>query len=181
MQRTRVFSYLRLVADRTKILMRLFFFKGKWQLCAYFTEQESQSHQIYSEARLRGSCPAVHTSQVSARRESAHNCGQTSLRSPRRAARGDRVRSAAIRHAFPLGVSVITMDTRPPSSQCANKRVWHATMQRIEWHREPAGGRSGPAVGTLRAGARRRQLPPLSEGKCASTTACARKDNYCGR
>lgn len=98
-----------------------------------------------------------------------------------RAGVGDWVQSTAIRYLFSLRVSMITLDTRPPSSQYVNKCVWHATMQRTKWHRDPVRGRSGPVVEALRAGVRRHQLPPRSERKCTYNIACARNGNYCGR
>lgn len=178
MQRTRVcyrqkhtahVSCLRLVAARTKILMG-----GKLAVVRILTEPESS---VTSGLFMGGGAPMeLITGPHVQRRESHHNCGQSSLRWPGRAA-GDWVQSTAIHYLFLL--SVITLDTRPPSSQYVNQCVarHNAATQmapRASWWKERACCRS-------RWSRRRHQLLPRSERKGTYSRACARKDNYCGQ
>lgn len=181
MQRTRVcyrhkhtalVSCLGLLAERTKILMG----RGKLAAVRIFTEQESH---LFTGAPME-LITSPHVQSVSKARKSPQLRSELAAFA-RQGGRGGRVQSTAIRYRFSLRVSVITLDTRPPSSQYVNQCVWHATMQRTKWHRDPVRGRSGPVVEALRAGARRHQLPPGSERKGTYSAACARKDNYCGQ
>lgn len=139
--------------------------RGKLAVVRIFTAQESSDTSDLFIGAPMVLITSPHVQTVSKARKSPQLRSELAAFA-RQGGRGNRVQSTAIRYLFSLRVSVITLDTRPLSSQYVHKCAWHATMQRTKWHRDPVRGRSGPVVEALRAGVRRHQLPPRSERKC---------------
>lgn len=179
MQRTRVcyrqkhtahVSCLRLVAARTKILMG-----GKLAVVRILTEPESSvTSGLFMGGGTYG---ADHRSTRAKARKSPQLRSELAALARQGGRGGDWVQSTAIHYLFLL--SVITLDTRPPSSQYVNQCVarHNAATQmapRASWWKERACCRS-------RWSRRRHQLLPRSERKGTYSRACARKDNYCGQ
>lgn len=155
--------------------------EGHFQSFAYLRCKNLLSHHIYSQARLRGMGADHQSTHANCQRGEKWTTIAVRPRCVRPAEPEDWVLSISMRYLFLLHASVFSLDARPPSSQYVNKCVWHATMRRIEWYRDPGRGTSGPVVETLRVGVRRHQLPPRSKRKCTYITAWTQKDSDSGQ